>query len=65
MIRETFLCGTDQFMPFSSLQVAISAVAGILKQLKRAHKKVPICPYEISRFYLIEKYHNIQYAKIF
>uniref|UniRef100_A0A672TR48 Proteasome activator subunit 4 n=1 Tax=Strigops habroptila TaxID=2489341 RepID=A0A672TR48_STRHB len=29
-------------------KVAISAVAGILKQLKRTHKKVPICPYEIS-----------------
>ncbi|OXB54978.1 hypothetical protein ASZ78_003090 [Callipepla squamata] len=29
-------------------KVAISAVAGVLKQLKRAHKKVPICPYEIS-----------------
>ncbi|KAL4612987.1 proteasome activator complex subunit 4B-like [Arapaima gigas] len=29
-------------------KVAISAVAGILKQLKRPHKKVPVCPYEIS-----------------
>uniref|UniRef100_A0A8C3LMS3 Proteasome activator subunit 4 n=1 Tax=Chrysolophus pictus TaxID=9089 RepID=A0A8C3LMS3_CHRPC len=29
-------------------KVAISAVAGVLKQLKRTHKKVPICPYEIS-----------------
>ncbi|OXB74298.1 UNVERIFIED_CONTAM: hypothetical protein H355_006827 [Colinus virginianus] len=28
-------------------KVAISAVAGVLKQLKRTHKKVPICPYEI------------------
>ena len=33
-------------------KVAISAVAGVLKQLKRTHKKVPICPYEISKFYL-------------
>lgn len=27
-------------------------MAGVLKQLKRTHKKVPICPYEISKFYL-------------
>uniref|UniRef100_A0A8C0IT45 Proteasome activator subunit 4 n=1 Tax=Chelonoidis abingdonii TaxID=106734 RepID=A0A8C0IT45_CHEAB len=29
-------------------KMAISAVAGILKQLKRTHKKVAICPYEVS-----------------
>ncbi|XP_026508317.1 proteasome activator complex subunit 4 [Terrapene carolina triunguis] len=29
-------------------KMAISAVAGILKQLKRTHKKVSICPYEVS-----------------
>ncbi|XP_030627610.1 proteasome activator complex subunit 4A [Chanos chanos] len=28
-------------------KVAISAVAGILKQLKRPHKKVPVSPYDI------------------
>uniref|UniRef100_A0A8C3ST02 Proteasome activator subunit 4 n=1 Tax=Chelydra serpentina TaxID=8475 RepID=A0A8C3ST02_CHESE len=29
-------------------KMGISAVAGVLKQLKRAHKKVSICPYEVS-----------------
>ncbi|EMP23881.1 Proteasome activator complex subunit 4 [Chelonia mydas] len=29
-------------------KMGISAVAGILKQLKRAHKKVSLCPYEVS-----------------
>ncbi|MEE6524555.1 hypothetical protein FKM82_024098, partial [Ascaphus truei] len=29
-------------------KMAISAVAGILKQLKRPHVKVSICPYKIS-----------------
>ncbi|KAG8123071.1 hypothetical protein E2320_018500 [Naja naja] len=29
-------------------KMAISAVAGILKQLKRPHKKMLICPYQIS-----------------
>ncbi|XP_068089225.1 proteasome activator complex subunit 4 isoform X1 [Hyperolius riggenbachi] len=29
-------------------KMAISAVAGILKQLKRPHVKVPVCPYAIS-----------------
>ncbi|XP_077341678.1 proteasome activator complex subunit 4 [Lithobates pipiens] len=29
-------------------KMAISAVAGILKQLKRPHVKMPICPYTIS-----------------
>ncbi|KAG9484281.1 hypothetical protein GDO78_009934 [Eleutherodactylus coqui] len=29
-------------------KMAISTVAGILKQLKRPHVKVPICPYKIS-----------------
>nr|DBA27145.1 TPA: hypothetical protein GDO54_011320 [Pyxicephalus adspersus] len=31
-------------------KMAISAVAGILKQLKRPHVKVPICPYTISGY---------------
>ncbi|XP_030051703.1 proteasome activator complex subunit 4 isoform X1 [Microcaecilia unicolor] len=31
-------------------KMAISAVAGILKQLKRTHVEVSICPYEISGF---------------
>ncbi|XP_078505604.1 proteasome activator complex subunit 4 isoform X2 [Lissotriton helveticus] len=29
-------------------KMAIAAVAGILKQLKRPHKKVSICPYKVS-----------------
>uniref|UniRef100_A0A803SKN4 Proteasome activator subunit 4 n=1 Tax=Anolis carolinensis TaxID=28377 RepID=A0A803SKN4_ANOCA len=29
-------------------KMAISAVAGILKQLKRSHKKISICPFQIS-----------------
>uniref|UniRef100_A0A8D2L1E2 Proteasome activator subunit 4 n=1 Tax=Varanus komodoensis TaxID=61221 RepID=A0A8D2L1E2_VARKO len=29
-------------------KMAISAVAGVLKQLKRPHKKVSICPFQIS-----------------
>uniref|UniRef100_A0A8C9TIB6 Proteasome activator subunit 4 n=1 Tax=Scleropages formosus TaxID=113540 RepID=A0A8C9TIB6_SCLFO len=31
-------------------KVAISAVAGILKQLKRAHKKVPVDPFDLTGF---------------
>lgn len=42
-------CDTCTLLFF--FQMAISAVAGILKQLKRTHKKLTINPYEISEYF--------------